>query len=139
MNPDLEIIKSLNPDYILSPATLQSDLQPKYAGIKEAALFLDLKSVEGMYSSIEGLGKKFNREAEAKVLLDEFDAFMKDFEDATAGKEAAAGAGADGAARLIYRGNRIQLCRQSCKAGRQASMCTMTATAKNSSQPTPRI
>lgn len=88
MNPDLEIIKSLNPDYILSPATLQSDLQPKYAGIKEAALFLDLKSVEGMYSSIEGLGKKFNREAEAKVLLDEFDAFMKDFEDATAGKEA---------------------------------------------------
>lgn len=88
MNPDLEIIKSLNPDYILSPATLQSDLQPKYAGIKEAALFLDLKSVEGMYSSIEGLGKKFGRETKAKVLLDEFDAFMKDFEDAAAGKEA---------------------------------------------------
>lgn len=32
MNPDLEIIKSLNPDYVLSPATLQNDLQPKYAG-----------------------------------------------------------------------------------------------------------
>ena len=42
MNPDLEIVKSLDPDYILSPATLQSDLQPKYAGIKEAAIFLDL-------------------------------------------------------------------------------------------------
>ena len=28
MNPDLEIIKSLNPDYVLSPSTLQNDLQP---------------------------------------------------------------------------------------------------------------
>lgn len=88
MNPDLEIISSLDPDYILSPATLLSDLQPKYAGIGEASLFLNLKSVEGMYASIEGLGRKFNREAEAQALLDQFDAFKKDFADATAGKEA---------------------------------------------------
>ncbi len=79
MNPDLEIVKSLEPDYILSPATLQNDLQPKYAGIGEAAIFLDLKSVEGMYASIEGLGEKFGRQAEAKALLDEFDSFMKEF------------------------------------------------------------
>ena len=88
MNPDLEIIKSLDPDYILSPATLQSDLQPKYAGIKEAAIFLDLKSVEGMYSSIQGLGEKFSRQAEAKEMTDEFDTFMEDFAANIAGKEA---------------------------------------------------
>lgn len=88
MNPDLEIIKSLNPDYVLSPSTLKSDLQPKYASIEISSLFLDLKSVEGMYASIEGLGKKFDRETEAKVLLDEFDTFMKNFEDATEGKDA---------------------------------------------------
>ncbi|MFR1480291.1 MAG: ABC transporter substrate-binding protein [Hydrogeniiclostridium mannosilyticum] len=64
MNPDLEIIKSLNPDYILSPSSLQNDLQPKYASIGEKSLFLDLKSVEGMYASIEGLGQKFGREEE---------------------------------------------------------------------------
>lgn len=29
MNPDLEVIKSLSPDYVLSPNSLQSDLQPK--------------------------------------------------------------------------------------------------------------
>lgn len=79
MSPDLEIIDSLDPDYILSPATLQSDLQPKYAGIGKASLFLNLKSVEAMYLSIEGLGKKFHREAEAKALLDEFHAFMEAF------------------------------------------------------------
>ena len=49
MNPDLEIIKSLDPDYILSPSTLQNDLQPKYASIGVSSLFLNLKSVEGMY------------------------------------------------------------------------------------------
>ena len=46
MNPDLEIIKSLNLDYVLSPATLQNDLQPKYAAAGLPSLFLNLKSVE---------------------------------------------------------------------------------------------
>ena len=87
MNPDLEIIKSLDPDYILSPATLQNDLQPKYASIGVSSLFLNLKSVEGMYASIEGLGKKFGREEEAAVMLEEFDSFMSEFAEKNAGKE----------------------------------------------------
>ena len=87
MNPDLEIIKSLDPDYILSPATLQNDLQPKYASIGVSSLFLNLKSVEGMYASIEGLGKKFGREEEAAVMLEEFDSFMTEYAEKNAGKE----------------------------------------------------
>ena len=87
MNPDLEIIKSLDPDYILSPATLQNDLQPKYASIGVSSLFLNLKSVEGMYASIEGLGEKFGREEEAAVMLAEFDSFMPEFAEKNAGKE----------------------------------------------------
>ena len=86
MNPDLEIIKSLNPDYVLSPATLQSDLQPKYAGAGVASLFLNLKSVEGMYASIEGLGEKFGREEEASAMLQEFDSFMKEYKNQSNGK-----------------------------------------------------
>ena len=87
MNPDLEIIKSLDPDYILSPATLQNDLPPKYASIGVSSLFLNLKSVEGMYASIEGLGEKFGREEEAAVMLEEFDSFMTEFAEKNAGKE----------------------------------------------------
>lgn len=87
MNPDLEILKSLNPDYVLSPNSLQSDLQPKYASIGVNALFLNLKSVEGMYASIEGLGKKFNREEEATAMLAEFDSFMQEYKNKNAGKE----------------------------------------------------
>ena len=87
MNPDLEIIKSLNPDYVLSPNSLQNDLQPKYASAGVSSLFLNLKSVEGMYASIEELGKKFNREKEADEMLAEFDSFMKSYKNASEGKQ----------------------------------------------------
>lgn len=87
MSPDLEILKSLAPDYVLSPNSLQSDLQPKYASIGVKSLFLNLKSVEGMYASIKGLGEKFGKEKQAEALLNEFDGFMKNYKNATNGKE----------------------------------------------------
>ena len=87
MNPDLEILKSLNPDYVLSPNSLKSDLQPKYASIGVNSLFLNLKSVEGMYASISDLGKKFNREKQADALVKEFNDFMDDYRDKNTGKE----------------------------------------------------
>lgn len=81
MNPDLETIKSLNPDYVLSPSSLESDLQPKYASIGVKSLFLNLKSVDGMYASIEDLGEKFNRKDEADEMLNEFKTFMDKYKD----------------------------------------------------------
>lgn len=81
MNPDLETIKSLHPDYVLSPSSLESDLQPKYASIGVKSLFLNLKSVDGMYASIEGLGEKFDRKDEADEMLNEFKTFMDKYKD----------------------------------------------------------
>ncbi len=88
MSPDLEVIKSLNPDYILSPNSLQEDQQPKYASIKVSALFLNLRSVDGMYASIEDLGEKFQREEEVQALVKEFDDFMKEYREKNKDKEA---------------------------------------------------
>lgn len=87
MSPDLEILKSLEPDYVLSPNSLQSDLQPKYASIGVKSLFLDLKSVDGMYASIQGLGEKFGKTEEASAMLAEFDAFMDTYRSQNSGKE----------------------------------------------------
>lgn len=86
MSPDLEIIKSLKPDYILSPCTLQNDLKPKYASIGVSAIFLDLRSVEGMYASIGALGEKFGREEEAAKLIKEYEDFMRSYRDKHKGK-----------------------------------------------------
>ena len=59
MSPDMEIVASLKPDWILSPVSLKSDLQPKYEAIDTDWAFLNLRSVPGMYRSIQELGEIF--------------------------------------------------------------------------------
>lgn len=87
MNPDLEIIKSLEPDHVLSPSSLQNDLEPKYEGANLDSIFLDLKSVEGMYNSIKELGARFDRAEEANNLMEEFNSFMETYSKQNEGKE----------------------------------------------------
>ena len=87
MSPDMEILKSLNPDYVLSPNSLQSDLQPKYAEIGVKSLFLNLRSVEGMYEAIEGLGEKFDRKEQAEKLVLEYEAYIDEYRGKNQGKD----------------------------------------------------
>lgn len=87
MNPDTEILASLDLDWILSPSSLESDLQPKYAAIKTKSAFLNLKSVEGMYESIEELGEMFDRQEQAQKLVDEYTSFMNEYKNKNKGKE----------------------------------------------------
>ena len=79
MSPDMEIVSSVQPDWILSPSSLKSDLKPKYEAIDTEWAFLNLKSVQGMYRSIQELGIIFDREKEADSLINEFVAFYKKF------------------------------------------------------------
>ena len=62
MSPDMEKLSTLKPDLILSPNSLEGDLASKYEKIKISSSFLNLKSLSGMYKSIEELGKLFNKE-----------------------------------------------------------------------------
>ena len=87
MNPDTEILASLDLDWILSPSSLESDLQPKYAAIKTKSAFLNLKSVEGMYESIEELGEMFDRQEQAQKLVDEYTSFMDEYKNKNKGKD----------------------------------------------------
>lgn len=87
MAPDMEIVASLDPDWILSPATLQADLQPKYEAIDTDWAFLNLRSVQGMYRSIQELGEIFGREEQAQDMVDEFTEFYEDYKDTNEGKE----------------------------------------------------
>lgn len=87
MSPDMEIVASLKPDWILSPSSLQSDLQPKYEAIDTDWAFLNLRSVQGMYRSIQELGEIFDREEQAQTLVDEFVAFYEEYKEKNEGKE----------------------------------------------------
>lgn len=79
MSPDMEIVSSVQPDWILSPSSLKSDLKPKYEAIDTEWAFLNLKSVQGMYRSIQELGIIFDREKEADRLINEFVTFYKKY------------------------------------------------------------
>ena len=87
MSPDMEIVASLSPDWILSPSSLQSDLQPKYEAIDTDWAFLNLRSVQGMYRSIQELGEIFGREEQAGELVDEFTEFYEDYVTRNEGQE----------------------------------------------------
>lgn len=81
MAPDMELLAQLAPEWVLSPSSLQSDLQPKYeaAGLKYG--FLNLKTVFGMYKSIEDMGQLFGREEQANALVAEFETFIQEYRD----------------------------------------------------------
>ncbi len=87
MSPDTEILASLSPDWILSPASLQSDLQPKYEAIGSDWAFLNLRSVPGMYRSIQELGEIFDRQEQAEALVGEFTVFYEAYQKKNEGKE----------------------------------------------------
>ena len=87
MSPDMEIVASLKPDWILSPVSLKSDLQPKYEAIDTDWAFLNLRSVPGMYRSIQELGEMFDRQEQAQKLVDEFTEFYNEYKQKNEGKD----------------------------------------------------
>lgn len=81
MSPDMEKISNLNPNLILSPNSLEGDLASKYEKLKISSSFLNLKKLSGMYKSIEELGKLFNKEKQAKKLIDDYVTYMTSFRE----------------------------------------------------------
>lgn len=88
MAVDMEIVSSMNPDWVLSPVSLISDLKPKYEAQNLNYAFLNLNSVEGMYKSIRELGEIFHREEKAEALIKEFTDFYDAFRTKHEGEEA---------------------------------------------------
>ena len=79
MAPDMEIIKSLNPDYVIGPATLQPAFEGQFRDAGLPYLFINLKSVQGLYKSIEQLGTLFGKEKEAQVQVKEYEKIMSEY------------------------------------------------------------
>ena len=79
MGPDMEVIKTLNPDWVIGPASLQTDMEPKLEAAGLNGIFLNLESVDGLYKSVEQLGELFGRQEEAQEMIDEFSAFYYEY------------------------------------------------------------
>ncbi|EMF1715395.1 heme ABC transporter substrate-binding protein IsdE [Listeria monocytogenes] len=68
MGPDLEIIRMLKPNMVLSTKTLEADLKSGFEGANLEADFLDFTSIASMQTEIKNLGAKFDRIEEATKL-----------------------------------------------------------------------
>jgi iron complex transport system substrate-binding protein len=79
MNPDMEILKSIRPEYVLTPKTLESSLSAQYTNAGLTAKFLDLSSVEGLYSEITALGEMLGKEENAHDMVKEYETYMQNY------------------------------------------------------------
>lgn len=80
MSPDMEILSQVSPEWVLSPSSLQSDLQPKYDAVGVKYGFLNLKSVLGMYKSISDMGELFGCQERANQLVAEFEEYYQNYQ-----------------------------------------------------------
>ena len=79
MNPDIEVVKSISPDLLLSPKSLESSLAEQYQSASIEAEFLDMSTVQGMYKGISMLGEKLGREEQAEQLYAEYESYMEEY------------------------------------------------------------
>lgn len=73
MSPDLEIIKSLNPTMVVSVDTLGSDYINLFTENNIPSEFVSLESLDGLKEAITTLGEKFDKNEEAKALLEKIE------------------------------------------------------------------
>jgi iron complex transport system substrate-binding protein len=87
MAPDFEAIKLLNPTEVVGPDTLEGDLTSGFENAGIPATFLNLRSVAGLYESIEYLGEKYGKREKAQAMIDEYHVILGELEAARTGKE----------------------------------------------------
>lgn len=87
MDPDLETVLSLDPTHVLTVTNLKSDLEEPFTDHNVPADFLDLDTVDGMFTELEKLGEEYNRSEEADQIIADFEAKMEEVEALVEGKD----------------------------------------------------
>ncbi|ODV54957.1 heme ABC transporter substrate-binding protein IsdE [Lysinibacillus fusiformis] len=87
MEPDMEIVKSLNPTEVLSVSTLEYDLQDKFKQLNIPVDFLNFQSVDAMLKEITSLGERYDREAQADTLVKDLQKNIEAVQSVAANKE----------------------------------------------------
>ena len=73
MNPDMEIIKSLNPTVVVSVDTLGEDYKKTFTQNNIPSEFVNLTNVDGLKETLKTLGKRFDKNDKAGEILKELE------------------------------------------------------------------
>ncbi|GAB3804488.1 heme ABC transporter substrate-binding protein IsdE [Virgibacillus kimchii] len=87
MTPDMELIRSLNPTDVLTVTTLIPFVEEIFDQTETEATYIDLETIEGMYEGIAYLGERFDREEQAKEVVNEFEEKLAEIEATVEGND----------------------------------------------------
>lgn len=73
MNPDMEIIKSLNPTVVVSVDTLGEDYKKTFTQNNIPSEFVNLTNVDGLKETVKTLGERFDKSDKAAEILKELE------------------------------------------------------------------
>lgn len=76
MQPQMEILKQINPEVVLVPTTLEASLASEFSAAGIAVKYINLSDIEGMYGDIADLGALLGKEAQAQALCKEYADYM---------------------------------------------------------------
>lgn len=88
MSPDIEKVALLKPTHVLALTTLETMVKPKLDQVGIEGTYLNLENIDQLKTSIEKLGEMFNRQEEAKELIQEFEAEVNETIESVAHKTA---------------------------------------------------
>jgi len=86
MSPDMEMLLSLKPTEILSVTTLKYDLQEMFDERDIDMTYVNLESIDAMHSEILNLGEKYDRQEQAKAIVDQFGEKVAEIDKLSEGK-----------------------------------------------------
>ena len=76
MQPQMEILKQINPEVVLVPTTLEASLASEFSAAGINVKYINLSDIEGMYGDIAELGTLLGKEAQAQALCKEYADYM---------------------------------------------------------------
>lgn len=79
MNPNMEVIKSINPTVVYAPDSLKDWLKEGFEKNNIPHKFVDIRSVNGLYSVTEDLANTFGKKEKFAQLKKDYDSFFVDF------------------------------------------------------------
>lgn len=87
MNPNMEVIKAINPTVVYAPDNLSDWLKEGFDKNNIPYKFVDVRSVDGLYKVTEDLANEFDRADLYKDLNAERERFFKEFNSKLEGKK----------------------------------------------------
>src|SRR5690625_3833687 len=87
MSPEMELMMAMQPKEVMSVTTLKYDLETVFEDAGIETTYINLESIDEMHEEIINLGERYDREEQAKEIVQAFDEKLAEIDEKTVDKE----------------------------------------------------